>query len=459
MKKFTTLFFVFFIAMGMVFAGGAPEKKETGEAEMSVFLPGDPNSSDPILRQGLPALSDANVKVDYLTMWTSGKSADAEGEWLEKELREIYPQLSVEIERLGTNPLKEAATIRVIAGTPPTLARISGGYAIDEFIRQGLLQDVTKYWERYDLEKFVPPALANAFKFNGRYYGFPFSDAPQAFLFWNKDAFIEAGVPQPPYATWDDFFDAAEQWKAKKPDVPFYTYSLNPGWYGLERAFIQAATRFGKDYIFRIFNGEATVQDYVDLLEFNKKLISVSNQDYVSVEGTKGVQELVIRGDAALCYSGSWGYAAFVAAGIQDGVNLGYSLLPGYPMHFTTMSGFVVFAGSGKEAAGEAIGVNSMLRDVQLRLNLKKDNIPARNDVVISSEDGWSSLVCYVAEQVKSGAEVIPRANSGFPSTVLTAMEPIFVSCMTGEASVADTAQKLVEIQNENIEKFSLIRW
>lgn len=458
MKKFVLLSIMLLISMGMVFAGGTTEKKMIDNGSVSL-LPGDSSSTDAILQQGLPALSNSPVKVDYLTIWTSGKSADAESEWLEKELTSVYPQLTVEIERLGTNPLKEAATIRVIAGTPPTIARISGGYAIDEFIRQGILQDVTKYWEQYDLENLVPPALANAFKFNGRYYGFPFSDAPQAFLFWNKDAFVNAGVPQPPYDTWDDFFAAAQLWKTKKPDVPFYTYSLNPGWYGLERAFIQAATRFGKDFMFRIFNGEATVQDYTDLLEFNKRLISVSNQDYVSVEGTKGVQELVIRGDAALCYSGSWGYAAFVAAGIQDGLNLGYSLLPGYPMQFSTMSGLVVFANSGKESAGEVIGVHSMLKDIQLRLNLLKDNIPARSDVDISAADGWSSLVSYVADQVKQGAEVIPRANSGFPSTVLSSMEPVFVSCMTGKTSIADTARKLVNIQDQNKEKFSLIRW
>lgn len=456
-KKVVLVLLVCSMVIG-VYASGGKESNGKQEAYGS-FLLGDASSDDAILRHGLPKLADTPVNVDYLTIWTSGVSADAEELWLTKEIPVIYPNVSVEIERLGTNPLKEAATIRVIAGTPPTMARISGGYAIDELVNQGLLKDVSSTWETYHLEDLVSESLANAFKFNGKYYGFPFSDAPQALLFWNKDAFTKANVPQPPYATWDAFFDAAKIWHESYPTIPFYTYSLNSGWYALERAFVQAATKFGKAYIFRIYNGEASEQDYKDLLTFNKQLIAVSNKDYVSLEGTKGVQDLVIHGDAGLCYSGSWGYAAFTKAGITEGKNLGYSLLPGYPMHFSTMSGLVVFAKSGKELAGEMIGVHSMLKTVQSELNKKKDNLPARNDIELSASDGWSNLVAYVSQQIKYGAEVIPRANTGFPSTILSSMEPLFVSCMTGSSSVDETAHKMFEIQEQNKEKFRLIRW
>jgi ABC-type glycerol-3-phosphate transport system substrate-binding protein len=457
MKKISNVLLLSVLLAAVLSARGANDPSRSTEPE--VWLPGNTTSGDIIETKGLPDIGTAPVKVDYLTIWTSGKSAEEEKIWLTTEIQKIYPNITVEIERLGTNPLKEAATIRVIAGTPPTMARISGGYAIDEFIRQGLLQDVTKYWEYYNLMDIVPEALVNAFKFNGKYYGFPSSDAPQALLYWNKDVFNEAGIPEPPYASWDDFFKAAEKWSVIKPGKPFYTYSLNPGWYGLERAFVQAATMFGKAYIFRIFNGEATEKDFTNLLEFNKKLISVSNADYTSLEGTQGIHELVIRGDAGLCYSGSWGYTAFESGGIKNGVNLGFSLLPGHPMNFTTMSGLIVFARSGKETAGNAIAVHSMLKDVQARLNRVKDNIPARNDIVINPSDGWSAVVSYIYSRLQAGADVIPRANSGFPSTVLSAMEPVFVSCMTGKTGIQETAARLFNIQNQNKDKFSLIRW
>lgn len=457
MKRAMVLFLLAILLPAFsLFAGGAQERVEYVNEAPIEKLPGDANSKDMILQKGLPKLSDDPVKVDYLTIWTSGKSADAEAVWLNDELSALYPNLEVEIERLSTNALKEAATVRVIAGTPPTMARISGGYAIDEFVKQGLLQDVTRYWEEYPIEDFVSSSLANSFKFNGRYYGFPFSDAPQGLLFWNKDVFEQYGIPEPPYESWDEFFLAAERWNEVRPGVPFYTYSLNPGWYGLERAFVQAATKFGKEYIYRIFNGEATEKDFKDLIEFNKELVAVSNKDYVSLEGTKGVQEVVIRGDAAICYSGSWGYAAFTAAGID---NVGFSLLPGHPMHFTTMSGLVIFANSGKEEAGEAIAMNAMLKDVQHDLNLLKDNLPARTDTVVSAEEGWSPVALYIEEQLQKGAEIIPRANTGFPSTVLSSMEPVFVSCMTDEISVEEGARKLYEIQEANSDKFNLIHW
>lgn len=417
-----------------------------------------PSVEDIIRKKGLPRIDAKQTTIDFMTVWVSGASADKEAKWLSEDLKKDYPMLDVKIEKLGTNPLKEAATTRVIAGMPPTLAHISGGYAIDEFIRQGVLLDVTSYWKTYNLESVVSPTLAGAFKYNGKYYGFPLSDAPQALLYWNKDVFKAAGVPQPPYASWDDFFKAAEIWKKAKPGVPFYAYGLNPGWYGLERALVQAATMYGKDYIFRIYNGEATVEDYANLLAFNKKLIAVSNADFASLEGTQGVQEIVTRGDAGLCYSGSWGAASFEKANIKEGKNLGYSLLPGNKMTFTTISGYVVFAKSGKEAAGAAIGLHAMLKDTQKVLNISKDNIPARKDIAMDKADGWSNLVTFIYNQMDD-IEVIPRANTGLPSMVLTDMAPIFTSAMTGKMPADEAAKKLKALQDQNKDNYQFIRW
>lgn len=439
-----------------VWATGAKEARASVQDDF--WLSGDPTSNDIIRQKGLPRLEDKAVEVDLMTIWVSGKSAEKEKLWVEENFRNDYPMITTNLERLGTNPLKEAATIRVIAGTPPTIAHISGGYAIDEFIKQGVLQDVTKYWEYYELESLVNPTLASAFKFDGKFYGFPFSDAPQALLFWDKTVFAQAGVPEPPYADWDEFFSAAEKWKAVKPNVPFYASSLNPGWYGFERALVQAASRFGKDFIFRIYNGEASLQDFVELLTFNKKLLSVSNTDFASLEGTQGVHEIVLRGDAALCYSGSWGLAAFEKAGVRENEKLGYSLLPGNNMHFSTISGFIVFAKSGKEAAGEALAVHSMLTETQTMLNLSKDNIPARLDIKLESTDGWKNLVKYIADQLDS-IEIIPRANTGLSSKILNDMTPIYTSAMTGVLTITNAATQMKSIQDSNQQNFQFIRW
>lgn len=97
--------------------------------------------------------------------------------------------------------------------------RLVGGEAADVFyldaseapglIDTGVLEPLNDYvTDDFDLEDFQEPLL-NAFKSEGTYYGFP-KDFSTLSLFYNKEAFEEAGLEGPP-ETWEELQEYAEK--------------------------------------------------------------------------------------------------------------------------------------------------------------------------------------------------------------------------------------------------------
>jgi multiple sugar transport system substrate-binding protein len=89
------------------------------------------------------------------------------------------------------------------AGTPPDIWSHWGPSGFQDYVKRGLVADLTPFIEKdqFDLSDFVPEAL-DIYKVDGKIMGLPILTGG-SFIFYNKDLFDAAGVKYPP-TNWDD---------------------------------------------------------------------------------------------------------------------------------------------------------------------------------------------------------------------------------------------------------------
>lgn len=116
---------------------------------------------------------------------------------------EAYPDIKVNLVVAPWADFDTRMNWMIDAGAPPDVWSHWGPSGFQNYVRRGLVADLTNWVEKdeYDLSDFEPTAL-EAYRVNGRLMGLPMYTTG-SFVFYNKDLFDTAQVPYPP-VDWDD---------------------------------------------------------------------------------------------------------------------------------------------------------------------------------------------------------------------------------------------------------------
>lgn len=156
--------------------------------------------------------SEASGEVIELTYWHTnpGPAGDAQDE-LVQQFNESQDEILVSTEFQGSySDLATALLTAAAGGGGPEVTQL-GTFEIREFYESGVLADLKPHIEGengIDTSGF-PGTILDAGAFDGGIYWLPFNVAVPV-LYYNSDAFAEAGLDGPP-ETWDDFFEYARE--------------------------------------------------------------------------------------------------------------------------------------------------------------------------------------------------------------------------------------------------------
>lgn len=160
-----------------------------------------------------PSTIPGVVEVTYWRTLT-GRAGKAQDE-LVRRFNESHPGVRVSVEFQGDYPdLATKLMTAVAGGSGPDVTQL-GTFEIREFARAGLLVDLRPFLEGpdgFDTSDW-PGTILSAGEVDGGLYWLPFNVTVPV-LYYNQDAFREAGLPGPP-RTWDAFFDAARKLTAR----------------------------------------------------------------------------------------------------------------------------------------------------------------------------------------------------------------------------------------------------
>ncbi|MEN3356674.1 MAG: xylobiose transport system substrate-binding protein [Mycobacteriales bacterium] len=204
--------------------------------------------------------------------------------------------------------------LRVAMGSPnkPDVFFNWGGGSIRTYVQNGLLQDLTPVFDGDAAfkAKFLP-AVLDAGKIDGKFYGVPLRGMQPVILFTNKDAFDKAGVAAPP-TTWAETLSQIPKFKAA--GITPFALAGNQTWTLL--MWLEYLTdRFGGPEVFgkvaanekdawrqpEITQALSAIRDLVDAGAFASNFASVGYE-----EGGAGTY--FAKGRAAMHLMGSWEY-------------------------------------------------------------------------------------------------------------------------------------------------------
>jgi raffinose/stachyose/melibiose transport system substrate-binding protein len=257
------------------------------------------NSSDP---------AKASKTIKFLSIWAEDKDNSKLILDLSKEYKATNPNFSVDFEFVAANDLQQKVKVLLASNDLPDVFAYESGTPILELIDAKAILDVEKTFKElgiYDsLDEGAVSLLKNLAKGKGLY------DAPLGLNiegFWyNKALFTKAGITKAP-TTWEELMEASD--KLMSAGIQPFTAGGKDKW---------PLTRVLNAYVFRSMGTDAMQKAFEGKLSYNdpgflKAATTIQDMAKKGYFG-KGVvtvdmgtaQSMVMNGQAAMLYNGSW---------------------------------------------------------------------------------------------------------------------------------------------------------
>jgi ABC-type glycerol-3-phosphate transport system substrate-binding protein len=169
----------------------------------------------------LPPASDVTGTVSVMAVWSGAEQASFEE--VISGFETAYPDVTVEYTSAG-DQLPTVLSTAVQGGNPPSVAVLPQPGLMNDFVQQGVLQPLDFASDTITAnysESWVDLGSAD-----GTLYGLFFKGANKSTVWYNVQAFEDAGVTPP--ATWDELLQSAEVLSAS--GVPAYSIAGADGW-------------------------------------------------------------------------------------------------------------------------------------------------------------------------------------------------------------------------------------
>ncbi|HEX7104464.1 MAG TPA: ABC transporter substrate-binding protein [Acidothermaceae bacterium] len=326
--------------------------------------------------------SAATGKLEVFSWWTSG-SENAALQELFKATQAANPGIDIVNAAVaggaGTNAQQVLAT-RLSAHDIPTTWQTHAGGALGDYVKQGVVADLSDLYKSNGWDKAVPKTLLDSLTYDGKIYAVPTGVHRNSVLWWNKSLMAQAGVNLGDSVSWTQLSDAAKALKAK---------GITPLCLGDQDVWTAATLlegmlvgELGAQEFNGLLDGSAKWSDskVTDVVKHFDEALTWANADHKALDWTGGVAGLA-NGKCAMNVMGDWAYGELIVKNKKvDGTDFGYSIL-GDPNTFITVTDvFVVGKGSKNPDAGMAWAKAIMDPKTQTAFSKQKGSSPARTD-------------------------------------------------------------------------------
>ncbi|ARA98419.1 ABC transporter substrate-binding protein [Geobacillus thermodenitrificans] len=254
----------------------------------------------------------AGEKLEIFSWWTGAGEEDGL-KALIKLFQEKHPDIEVENAAVaggaGTNA-KAVLASRMQGDDPPSTFQVHGGAELNEgWVAAGKMEPLNDLYEQEGWMDKFPEALIDMVSKDGNIYSVPVNIHRGNVLWYNKKVFADNGL-QPP-KTFDEFFEVADQLKAKGV-TPLALGDKEP-WTATHLFETVLLGTLGTDNYQKLWNGELSFDDpqVKQAVETFKKMLGYINEDHSS-RNWQDAAQLVAEGKAAMYVMGDWAKGYFV---------------------------------------------------------------------------------------------------------------------------------------------------
>ncbi|MGY0195563.1 ABC transporter substrate-binding protein [Leptothrix sp. BB-4] len=331
-------------------------------------------------------------EVEVLHYWTSGGEARSVAALKAQLEKQGHAWRDFVVVGGGGESAMSVLKARVQSGNAPAAAQIKGA-TIQQWAREGLLTQLDDIASRDRWDSLLPPVVADAMKFQGKYVAVPVNVHRVNWLWANPDALKKAGARLP--TNWDEFFVAADRLKAAglipvahggqswQEFTLFESVVLGIGGADFyRRALVQLdpPTLYGET-MKQALTTFRRIKDYTDR--------DAPGRDWNEATA------MVIRGEAGMQLMGDWAKGEFVAAGKVPGKDFLCVAAPGTAKAYTfNIDSFAMFQVQGEERirAQKDLATAILSPEFQEVFNLNKGSIPVRMAMNLARFDDCARL-------------------------------------------------------------------
>lgn len=383
--------------------------------------------------------------VEVLHWWTSGGEAKAVGELKKAFEAQGGTWIDSPIAGGGGDAAMTALRARVVAGDPPTAVQLKGP-GIQEWAKQGALNDVDDVAKKENWDGVLPPALAGIMKYEGKYVAAPVNIHRVDWIWANPEVLAKVGASMP--TTWEEFNATAEKLKAAgitplaHGGQPWQDATLfevvvlgvgGPEFY--EKALVKLDEKaLTSDTMVKAFDELRKLRGDVDP--------SFSGRDWNLATA------MVMNGQAGFQIMGDWAKGEFLAAGKKPGVDFLCAPAPGngYILNSDSFTFFKV-EGADRLEGQKVLASEIMSPSFQETFNLAKGSIPARIDVPMDKFDSCAVKSHEdLAAAIKNNSLVPSMAHEmAVPRTIRGEFLDAVTNFFNSDMSSADAVKALAE--------------
>ncbi|WP_246160174.1 ABC transporter substrate-binding protein [Aureimonas fodinaquatilis] len=340
----------------------------------------------------------------------------------------------------GANAMTVLKT-RVISGDAPKAVQMRGP-AIQDWAEQGALVDLEAVSQNWDEE--LPPAIADALKYDDKYYGVVNWVHRVNWMYINKPLLDEVGAQVP--TTWDEFFVVADKLKAAG-HIPI-AHGGTP--YHDAVYFEGIVQSQGVDFYRKaILEGDPEALNSPQMVEVFDILRKSTEYFDGATQGRPWnlAAAMVIEGKAGFLFMGDWAKGEFSAAGKVPDVDYICAVRPGNEGIFTFIAdGFTFFGQRGSDGATPGqLEMASVISspDFQERGAKFKGAIPAMKSASLDGFDSCSQKAAADLLATSESGGLVPSQNQGTTEAVLGAIRDVVTNFINSNQDSASAAAEL----------------
>ncbi|WP_304459869.1 ABC transporter substrate-binding protein, partial [Alicyclobacillus sendaiensis] len=350
----------------------------------------------------------ADQDVQIFSWWTAKGETNALNALI-SVFRKRYPREHIVNDAVaggGGDNAKAVLASRITAGDPPETFQVHVGQELMVWVKAGKMEPLDALYRELGLYKVLPKVAIDGVTYDGHVYAVPLDVERGNVLWYNARVLATYGLKPP--QTLDELLADCKVLKA---------HGVTPIAYGDRDQLgsvmlwenVLLATAGPKTYD-DIWNGTVPLTSPVvrKACETFLQLLPYTNADHAQLSWD-GACSLVASGQAAFNVMGDWAKAYFLASGMKEGRDFGWTPFPGTQGDFE----YVIDTFGMPKGAHNPAGALDFLRvvasrDGQRQFNLWKGSIPPRSDVPLDGFDAYSQAS---AEAFRKDALVPSLAN------------------------------------------------
>ena len=318
--------------------------------------------------------ASAEDKVLRFATWDSDENLAIE-QAIPKKFEEAHPGVKVQVEAYGDG-FDQKLTAAMGAGSPPDVMYMWNFPSYKDSLLP--LDDlIAKDAAELNLAD-IPQGLQNTAKIDGKTYGLPVGFTTHV-VFYNKDMFAAAGVPEPKAGwTWDDLRADAAKFRNKDQKVYGFAVDAKPDPYDFEQFLWSDGTKYISDDG-KTLDGYMNSPAAVEVLTMFADMLKTEQAVGLNIGDDTSGSDLFKGGKIAMYQSAMWSKSGID----QSGIHYGVAPMPTFgskPVHSAIDASAISIAKDSKEPdlAWEFVKFYSTPEAVKMR----KGDLPVRTSVV-----------------------------------------------------------------------------